>query len=116
MDPSWFPQAPEILYINGLSEWEFWKTLKFEKSEVTYANINDKNEIQINKVENLKSSKKNLILILNIELGINSAIEKKVDKHREAKPINEIIYILFSTDYFSLILFLLMQACNSHRV
>ena len=24
-----------------MSEWEFWNTLKFEKSEVTYANTND---------------------------------------------------------------------------
>ncbi len=50
------------------------------------------------------------------EFGIKIIKDNKVDKHNEEKPIKEIIYILFSTDYFSLILFLLMQACNSHRV
>ena len=105
MEPSWFPQAPEILYINGFSEWEFWKTLKFEKSDETYANIKATNEIQIKKVDNLKNNKKNFILSFNIEFGINNVIEKRIDKHSAEKPINEIIYILFSTDYFFLILF-----------
>ena len=34
IEPSWFPHVPEILYIKGLSEWEFWKTLKLEKSDI----------------------------------------------------------------------------------
>ena len=78
-------------------------------------NINELNEIQINIVENLKNNKQNLIFILKIELGIKNKIEKKVDKHKEEKPINEIIYILFSIDYFFLALFLLRQAYNFHH-
>ena len=38
------------------------------------------------------------------------------DKHKAEKPINEIIYNLFSTDCFFLILFLLKQAYNFHHV
>ena len=41
-----------------------------------------------------------------IDLGNKVKKENKVDKHNEEKPINEIIYNLFSTDYFFLILFL----------
>ena len=72
--------------------------------------------MQTNKVEDLKITKKYLIFNFKIELGIKSTTEKIVDKHSEAKPINEIICNLFSIDYFFLILSLLMQACSFHHV
>ena len=49
IDPSWLPHVPVILYNRGLEECEFWKTLKFEKSELMYANINVKNDKHIKK-------------------------------------------------------------------
>ena len=106
IDPSWLPQVPDILYINGLSECEFWKTLKFEKSDVIYAVINDKKDIQTKNVENRKKMKKYLTFNLITDLGIKIKKENNVDKHKEEKPINEIIYNLFSIDCFFLILFL----------
>ena len=75
---------------------------------------------------NPQFSKLGEILIHNgkaTESGVNEALaEQKVTNekigaiHSEEKPINEIIYILFSTVDFFLILFLLRQAYNSHHV
>ena len=93
-----------------------WKTLKLEKSDVTYAKIKDKNEIQINSVEILRIIKKFFILILKIVLGTKSVKEKIADKHSEENPISDIIYSFFSIDCFFLILFLLMLAYNFHHV
>ena len=72
--------------------------------------------MQINKVEDLKINKKYFIFIFKIELGIKSTKEKIADKHSEEKPINEIICIFFSTDYFFLILSLWTQAYIFHHV
>ena len=88
-----------------MSECEFWKTLKFEKSEETYANINETKEAQTNKVDSLKISKKYFILIFRKKLGIKSINEKIVEKHSEENPIKEIICNFFSIDYFFLTLF-----------
>ena len=41
-----------------------------------------------------------------IDFGNKINKENNVDKHKEEKPIKEIIYNLFSIDCFSLILFL----------
>ena len=72
--------------------------------------------MQTNKVEHLKRNKKLLILICVIEVGIITINEIIEEKHNEEKPIRELIRILFSIDYFSLILFLLMQAYSFHHV
>ena len=71
-----------------------------------YANINDKNDMHTKKVEDLIKNKKYFILICSIDFGIKIIHEKIVDKQRVENPINEIIYIFFSTDCFFLILFL----------
>ena len=68
------------------------------------------------KVDDLIKNKKYFILICKIDLGIKTIQEKIVDKQRAENPINEIIYNLFSIDYFSPILFLWMQAYNFHHV
>ena len=59
-----------------------------------------------NAVYNLIKNKKYLILICKIDFGIKTKQEKIVDKQSAENPINEIIYNLFSIDYFFLILFL----------
>ena len=97
-------------------EWEFWNTLKLEKSEVTYAKISETNEIHTKIVEDLKMNNEYFILICKIEYGIKTTKENIVDRHSEEKPINEIICNFFSTDCFFLILFLLKQAYNFHHV
>ena len=71
-----------------------------------YANISDKNDKHTKKVEDLIKNKKYFMLICKIDFGIKTIQEKIVDKQRAENPINEIIYNLFSTDYFFLILFL----------
>ena len=58
------------------------------------------------KVDDLIKNKKYFILISKIDFGIKTIQEKIVDKQRAENPINEIIYNLFSTDCFFLILFL----------
>ena len=58
------------------------------------------------KVDDLIKNKKYCILICKIDFGIKTIQEKIVDKQSAENPINEIIYILFSTDCFFLILFL----------
>ena len=58
------------------------------------------------KVDDLIKNKKYFILISKIDFGIKTIQEKIVDKQRAENPINEIIYSLFSTDCFFLILFL----------
>ena len=58
------------------------------------------------KVDDLIKNKKYCILICKIDFGIKTIQEKIVDKQRAENPINEIIYSLFSTDFFFLILFL----------
>ena len=72
--------------------------------------------MQIRNVENLKKIKKYLTFKLIIDFGTKIKKEKNVDKHKEEKPTNEIIYNLFSIDCFFLILFLLKQAYNFHHV
>ena len=62
--------------------------------------------MQIKKVDDLIKNKKYFILICKIDFGIKTIQEKIVDKQRAENPINEIIYSLFSTDCFFLILFL----------
>ena len=57
------------------------------------------------KVDDLIKNKKYFILICKIDFGIKTMQEKIVDKQRAENPINEIIYNLFSTDCFFLILF-----------
>ena len=81
-----------------------------------YANISDTNDTHTKKVDDLIKNKKYFILICKIDDGIKTMQEKIVDKQRAENPINEIIYNLFSTDYFFPILFLWMQAYNSHHV
>ena len=81
-----------------------------------YAVINDKKDIHIRNVEDRKKIKKYLTFNFIIDLGNKIKKENKVDKHNEEKPINEIIYNLFSIDCFFLILFLLMLAYNFHHV
>ena len=71
-----------------------------------YAKISDKNDRHTKRVDVLIKNKKYLILICKIDFGIKTMQEKIADKQREENPINEIIYNLFSTDYFFLILFL----------
>ena len=68
------------------------------------------------KVDDLIKNKKYFILICKIDSGIKTMQEKIVDKQSVENPINEIIYSLFSIDYFFLILFLKMQAYNFHHV
>ena len=58
------------------------------------------------KVDDLIKNKKYCILICKIDFGIKTIQEKIADKQRAENPINEIIYSLFSTDCFFLILFL----------
>ena len=58
------------------------------------------------KVDDLIKNKKYFILICKIAFGIKTMQEKIVDKQSAENPINEIIYSLFSTDYFSPTLFL----------
>ena len=58
------------------------------------------------KVDDLIRNKKYFILICKIDFGIKTIQEKIVDKQSAENPINEIIYSLFSTDCFFLILFL----------
>jgi len=58
------------------------------------------------KVDDLIKNKKYLILICKIDFGIKTIQEKIVDKQSAENPINEIIYSLFSIDYFFLIPFL----------
>ena len=58
------------------------------------------------KVDDLIKNKKYVILISKIDFGIKTIQEKIVDKQSVENPINEIIYSLFSIDYFFLILFL----------
>ena len=58
------------------------------------------------KVDDLIKNKKYLTLIRKIDFGIKTIQEKIVDKQSAENPINEIIYNLFSIDYFFLILFL----------
>ncbi len=72
--------------------------------------------MQTRNVEDLKNIKKYLTFNLIIDLGIKIKKENNVDKHKEEKPINEIIYNLFSIDCFFLVLFLLKQAYNFHHV
>ena len=67
-------------------------------------------------MEDLKIIKKYLTFKLMIDFGTKIKKEKNVDKHKEVKPINEIIYNLFSIGCFFLILFLLKQAYNFHHV
>ena len=62
--------------------------------------------MHIKKVDDLIKNKKYLILICKIDFGIKTIQEKIVDKQRAENPINEIIYNLFSTDYFFPILVL----------
>ena len=81
-----------------------------------YANIRDTNETHTNIVEDLIINKKYFILICKIEFGIKTIQERIVDKQSAEKPINEVICSFFSTDYFFLNLFLLMQAYNFHHV
>ena len=71
-----------------------------------YANISDTNDTHIKKVDDLIKNKKYFILICKIDFGIKTMQEKIVDKQSAENPINEIIYNLFSIDYFFLILFL----------
>ena len=71
-----------------------------------YANISDKNDTHTKKVDDLTKNKKYFILISKTDFGIKTMQEKIVDKQRAENPINEIIYNLFSTDYFFPILFL----------
>ena len=73
------------------------------------------NETHIRKVEDLKINKKYFNLICKIEFGIIIIVVRIVDKQSAENPINEVIYNLFSIDYFFLILFLLMQAYNFHH-
>ena len=61
--------------------------------------------MQIRNVENLNKIKKYLTFKLIIDFGTKIKKEKNVDKHKEEKPTNEIIYNLFSIDCFFLILF-----------
>ena len=70
-----------------------------------YANISDKNDIHTKKVDDLIKNKKYFILICKIDFGIKTIQEKIVDKQSVENPINEIIYSLFSIDYFSPIFF-----------
>ena len=44
IDPSWFPQTPEIRYNKGLVVCEFWKTFSKLKSEIIWLYINEKKE------------------------------------------------------------------------
>ena len=62
--------------------------------------------MHIKKVDDLIKNKKYFILIFKIEFGINTIQEKIVDKQSAENPINEIIYNLFSIDYFFPIPFL----------
>ena len=62
--------------------------------------------MHIKKVDDLIKNKKYFILICKIDFGIKTMQEKIVDKQRAENPINEIIYNLFSIDYFFPILFL----------
>ena len=71
-----------------------------------YANISEKNDTHTKKVDDLIKNKKYFILICKIDFGIKAIQEKIADKQSAENPINEIIYNLFSTDYFFLILFL----------
>ena len=68
------------------------------------------------KVDDLKINRKYFEFIFKIEFGIRDIKEKIVDKQSAEKPINEVIYSLFSIDHFFLTLFLLTQACNFHHV
>ena len=81
-----------------------------------YAVINEKNDIQARNVEDRKNIKKYLTFNLMIDFGTKIKKDNSVDKHKEEKPIKEIIYNLFSIDCFFLILFLLKQAYNFHHV
>ena len=44
IDPSWFPQTPEIRYNKGFVVCEFWKTFSTLKSEIIWLYINEKKE------------------------------------------------------------------------
>ena len=81
-----------------------------------YAVINEKKDIHTRNVADRKKIKKNLTFNFMIDLGNKIKKENKVDKHNEEKPINEIIYNLFSIDCFFLIPFLLRLAYNFHHV
>ena len=98
IDPSWLPQVPEILYISGLFEWEFWKTLKFEKSETMYAYINEKNEIMV-KTEELRKTKSKLKLFFfkKIFEKIRN-IFAPIAKDKQTKPTSELINIFYSNN------------------
>ena len=59
-----------------------------------------------NIVDDLIKNKKYFILICKSDFGIKTIQEKIADQQSAENPINEIIYNLFSTDCFFLILFL----------
>ena len=46
MDPSWLPQTPATLYINGFVVCEFWKTFSTLKSETICTYTNKKKDIK----------------------------------------------------------------------
>ena len=71
-----------------------------------YAYIKEIKEAHTKRVEHLQIIKKYFTLIFKIEFGIKITKESKADKLRAEKPINEVIYIFFSIDYFFPILFL----------
>ena len=47
MDPSWFPQTPDILYNKGIVVWEFWNTFSKLKSETMWLYIKEKKDINV---------------------------------------------------------------------
>jgi len=93
------------LYIIGLSEWEFWKTLKFEKSEFIYAYISEKKANNVNIADNRTIWKNLTPLKLNINLE-NIKIELSPTAITKLKkPTRELIYILYSSNLIFQFLF-----------
>ena len=85
IDPSWFPQTPEIRYNKGLVVWEFWKTFSTLKSETICTYISKKKDIkeEINNPLTLKVIKFNLFSFLEVK---NWEIAKSKDNQSDKYP------------------------------
>ena len=98
MEPSWLPQTPEILYINGFVVCEFWKTFNSVKSETTYEYINKKKDIS----EKIKSPitlifmKFDFLFIFETK---NWEIEKNRDNKSDRFPKNGTINWIYITTF-----------------
>ena len=78
--------------------WEFWKTLRIEKSEIMYEYINKKNDIKEEINKPLTQIYKYLLFLFFLVI-INWKVQKNKDNQSERFPKNGAINWIYITTF-----------------